>query len=182
MTESAPLTIRLNAADNVAVTRARIEAGSDIPGEDVVATQEIPAGHKIATAPIATGEPIRKYNQIIGFAAADIAAGRPPRQVTLGDRGQFLCDYIELLLNERVNEGEGFRHFAPGTGAGTAVSSGVARGRDRWVINKVRALCAWYSKGLDDGSHLRSRVNSALSLGELREIVDEFFFAVPVAS
>ena len=45
--------------------------------------------------------------------AADIAAGRPPRQVTLRERGQFLYDYIELLLNERVNEGEGFRHFAP---------------------------------------------------------------------
>jgi hypothetical protein len=47
------------------------------------------------------------------------------------------------------------------------------------VINKVRALCSWYSKGLDEGSHLRSCVNSALSLGELREIVDEFFFADP---
>ncbi len=124
--------------------------------------------------------------------AADIAAGRPPRQVTLRERGQFLCDYIELLLNERLNEGEGFRHFAPGTGvdspadtagrrvAGNAVGNTIARGRDRWVINKVRALCSWYSKGLDDGSHLRSRVNSALSLGELREIVDEFFFAAPV--
>ena len=124
--------------------------------------------------------------------AADIAAGRPPRQVTLRERGQFLCDYIELLLNERVNEGEGFRHFAPGasadspagTDAGHVVSNGVgktvARGRDRWVINKVRALCSWYSKGLDDGSHLRSRVNSALSLGELHEIIDEFFFAAPV--
>ena len=124
--------------------------------------------------------------------AADIAAGRPPRQVTLRERGQFLCDYIELLLNERLNEGEGFRHFAPGTGVdspadtagrrvvGNAVGNTIARGRDRWVINKVRALCSWYSKGLDDGSHLRSRVNSALSLGELREIVDEFFFAAPV--
>ena len=48
------------------------------------------------------------------------------------------------------------------------------------MINKVRALCSWYSKGLDDGSHLRSRVNSAQSLGELREIIDEFFFAAPV--
>jgi tRNA-dihydrouridine synthase len=119
--------------------------------------------------------------------AADIAAGRPPRQVTLHERGQFLCDYIELLLNERVDEGEGFRHFAPcssvdspaGTAAGNTVGNTVARGRDRWVINKVRALCAWYSKGLDDGSHLRLRVNSALSLGELRDIVDEFFFAPP---
>src|SRR5689334_7495475 len=35
--------------------------------------------------------------------AADLAAGRPPRSVSLHDRGQFLCDYIELLLNERVN-------------------------------------------------------------------------------
>jgi tRNA-dihydrouridine synthase B len=115
--------------------------------------------------------------------AADISAGRLPRQVTLGDRGQFLCDYIELLLNERVSEGEGFRHFAPGSrpGVGTGISIGVARGRDRWVINKVRALCSWYSRGLDEGSHLRSRVNKALSLGELREIVDEFFFAGPVA-
>jgi len=109
--------------------------------------------------------------------AADIAAGRSRRVVTLRERGQFLCDYIELLLNERVNEGEGFRHFAPGNVAGAPVE--VARGRDRWVINKTRALCAWYSRGLEGGSHLRTRVNSAASLAELHEIVEEFFFAVP---
>ena len=44
----------------------------------------------------------------------------------------------------------------------------AARGRERWVINKVRALCTWYSKGLDAGSHLRTRVNTAASLGQLR--------------
>ena len=49
------------------------------------------------------------------------------------------------------------------------------------MINKVRALCAWYSRGLDGGSHLRTRVNAAASLGELREIVDEFFLAAAVA-
>lgn len=75
MTETAPLTIRLNAADNVVVARGQVEAGTDIPGEGVVAAGPIPAGHKIATVPIAAGEPIRKYNQIIGFASADIAAG-----------------------------------------------------------------------------------------------------------
>jgi altronate hydrolase len=75
MTETAPLTIRLNAADNVVVARAKIEAGTDIPGEGVAAAAPIPAGHKIATASIAAGESIRKYNQIIGFASADIAAG-----------------------------------------------------------------------------------------------------------
>ena len=55
-----------------------------------------------------------------------------------------------------------------------------ARGRERWVINKVRALCAWYSKGLEGGSILRSRVNTADSLAQLDEIIDEFFAAEPV--
>jgi tRNA-dihydrouridine synthase len=47
------------------------------------------------------------------------------------------------------------------------------------VINKVRALCAWYSKGLDGGSLLRSRVNTADSLAALDEIIDAFFEAEP---
>ena len=44
------------------------------------------------------------------------------------------------------------------------------------MINKLRALCAWYSKGIDCGSHLRVRVNAATSISELRDIVNEFFF------
>ena len=108
--------------------------------------------------------------------AADIAAGRPPRQVSLEERGQFLRDYIEMLLNERVDEREGFRHRVPGT-----PDDGPARGRERWVINKLRALCGWYSKGLDGGSQLRVRVNSAATISELRDIIDTFFFAPVVA-
>ena len=50
-----------------------------------------------------------------------------------------------------------------------------ARGHERWVINKLRALCSWYSKGLDGGSQLRVRVNSAERVSQLREIVEEFF-------
>jgi tRNA-dihydrouridine synthase B len=110
--------------------------------------------------------------------AADLAAGRTPRAVTLQERGEFLCTYVEMLLNERVDESAGFRHVAPGT----HITGAPARGRERWVINKVRALCAWYSKGLDNGSQLRARVNVASNLGELRAIVDEFFFGVAVAS
>jgi nifR3 family TIM-barrel protein len=106
--------------------------------------------------------------------AADVAAGGRPRTITLEDRGRFLLDYIQLLLNERVNEATGFRHEAPGV----AAAPEKARGRERWVINKIRALCSWYSKGFDNGSHMRVRVNSCESVGQLREIVDEFFFAV----
>jgi hypothetical protein len=84
-------------------------------------------------------------------------------------RGQFLEEYIDLLLADRAAEREGFRHTAPGA------PHEPARGHERWVINKLRALCAWYSKGLDGGSHLRIRVNAAESVGQLREIIDEFF-------
>jgi tRNA-dihydrouridine synthase B len=109
--------------------------------------------------------------------AADLAAGRTPRVVTLAERGQFLLDYIELLVNERVNEAAGFRHVAPTADAMVDAVVMPARGRERWVINKVRALMSWYSKGLEGGSHLRVRVNSAESLPHLRAIIDDFFFA-----
>ena len=102
--------------------------------------------------------------------AADIAAGRAPREITLAERGQFLLDYIDLLVNERVGESEGFRHVA-----GEDQPPREARGRERWVINKLRALCAWYSKGIDAGSHFRVRVNSVTSLPALRETIQEFF-------
>jgi altronate hydrolase len=75
MTETTLLTIRLNAADNVVVARSEIAAGTAVPGEDVTATDAIPAGHKIATAEIGSGDPIRKYNQIIGFASTSIVPG-----------------------------------------------------------------------------------------------------------
>ena len=109
--------------------------------------------------------------------AADLAAGRRPREVTLRERGEFLHEYIDLLLNERVNEAAGFRHVAPAHSR-TSASAPPAVGRERWVINKLRALCAWYSKGLDGGSHLRVQVNSATSIAQLRAIVDGFFFDV----
>jgi len=105
--------------------------------------------------------------------AADIAAGRQPAEIPAQERGQFLLDYIDLLLNERVGEAEGFRHVAPGDAS--AVTHAPARGRERWVINKIRALNSWYTKGLDNGSHLRVAVNAAESIPHLRAIIEGFF-------
>ena len=67
--------VRLHPKDNVVVARRDIAAGATIDEEDVTARAAIPAGHKIATAPIAAGEPVRKYDQIIGFARSAIAVG-----------------------------------------------------------------------------------------------------------
>jgi altronate hydrolase len=76
MPESPPLTIRLNAEDNVVVARAEILPGTEIPGEAVVVRDTIPAGHKIATRAVAAGELLRKYGQIIGIASDGIEPGR----------------------------------------------------------------------------------------------------------
>ncbi len=67
--------IRLHPRDNVVVARTDIALGEPIPGENLVSRSQVPAGYKIAARPIAGGEPILKYNVVVGFAAADIAPG-----------------------------------------------------------------------------------------------------------
>jgi tRNA-dihydrouridine synthase B len=110
--------------------------------------------------------------------AADLAAGRVPRQISPAERGQFLLNYVDLLMNERLGEAEGFRHVAPGQ---VALPAAPARGHDRWVINKLRALNSWYTKGLDNGSHLRVAINASESIPQLRAVIEDFFFAQPHA-
>jgi tRNA-dihydrouridine synthase B len=116
--------------------------------------------------------------------AADLAAGRTPREVTLDDRGRFLLEYIDLLTGERLREADGFRHVAPGTDAPRQLSTQAPSwSHDRWVVNKLRALASWYTKGLDNGSHLRTAINRAESLAELRDVIAVFFGqAVPSAA
>ncbi|MGI9401696.1 MAG: UxaA family hydrolase [Rhizobiaceae bacterium] len=65
--------IRLDSADNVVTATRPLEAGVDV--ENVVTTSMVPRGHKLAANRIAAGEPVRKYAQIIGYAASDIEPG-----------------------------------------------------------------------------------------------------------
>ena len=109
--------------------------------------------------------------------ASALAAGRAPREITMDERGRFLLEYIELLQNERVHEPKGFRHVAPGMTPATT----AARGHDRWVINKLRALNSWYTKGIENGSHLRVKVNAAESIPHLRAVIEDFFMAGQMA-
>jgi tRNA-dihydrouridine synthase B len=105
--------------------------------------------------------------------ATDLLSGRPPRVVTPEERARFLLDYIDLLLDDRSRERDGFRHVAPGQLE--PVVDPRAKSRERWVVNKVRALCTWYTKGLDGGSHLRIAVNAAPTIDAVRDLVDRFF-------
>jgi tRNA-dihydrouridine synthase B len=113
-------------------------------------------------------------NPWIFSQAAAALAGREPVQISPAERGRFLLAYMDLLLRERVDEETGFRHTAPGLAEGSPPPT--ARGRERWVINKLRALGSWYTKGLDGGSHLRVAINSAQSIPHLRGLIENFFF------
>jgi nifR3 family TIM-barrel protein len=108
------------------------------------------------------------------FAQASAAmAGRTPADIPMADRGKFLLEYIDLLLAEGVDEADGFRHVAPGQGS--IAPAGPARGHERWVINKLRALCSWYTKGLIGGSDLRVKVNHTDSIAQLKDTISAFF-------
>jgi altronate hydrolase len=83
--------IRLHPADSVVIARAMLLPGAPV-ADSVTATERIPPGHKVAVREIKEGEPIRKYNQIIGFATKSISAGEHVHVHNLG-MADFVKDY-----------------------------------------------------------------------------------------
>jgi len=86
--------IRLHPADDVVIARSQLMSGNQIEG--VAVRGLIPPGHKIATRTIQMGEPVRRYNQIIGFASQAIAAGEHVHVHNLNmgpEKGNFARDY-----------------------------------------------------------------------------------------
>jgi altronate hydrolase len=78
MFKAAPIdVVMLHAGDNVCVAARDLAAGAPIApaGQSVELTEAVRLGHKIAIAPIASGQPVVKYGQIIGFAECAIAPG-----------------------------------------------------------------------------------------------------------
>ena len=69
------MTIRLHEEDNVVVARSDLPIGARLEPEGLVCRSQVSAGFKVAARNIAKGEPIRKYNVVIGFAATEIPAG-----------------------------------------------------------------------------------------------------------
>jgi len=99
---------------------ARIAADLSIPvfgSGDCVEPEQIVSRMRDGVEGVLVGRGVLRNPWILA-QAVDLAAGRPAPPATLEDRGQFLLDYIELLLHERVRE-ERISH-------------------DKWVINKIR--------------------------------------------
>jgi tRNA-dihydrouridine synthase B len=162
----------------------RVAAGVRIPvfgsGDCIEPAQLVEKLAAGAVAGVLVGRGALRNPWIFEQAAA-LRLGELAREVTPAERGQFLLEYIDLLLQERIDEAAGFRHIAPGEGVSEqggpfdGAQGKPARGHHRWVINKLRALNSWYTKGIDNGSHLRVAINAADSIPHLRQIILDFF-------
>src|SRR5262245_61965746 len=79
-------TVVLRPEDDVAVAKAELAAGTIL--EDgptrIEVRQDIKPGHKVARRAVATGSPVRRYGQVIGFATRDIAIGDHVHTQNLG--------------------------------------------------------------------------------------------------
>jgi len=67
--------IRLHPNDNIVVARVDVAIGTPVPSENMSIRSQVPAGYKIAAEKITAGQPILKYNVIVGFANTDIEPG-----------------------------------------------------------------------------------------------------------
>lgn len=72
-----PRALVLNPADNVAVAVVGLKAGEQVAAGDATVTlrDDVRFGHKFALRPLAAGEQVRKYDEVIGLASAAIGAG-----------------------------------------------------------------------------------------------------------
>ncbi len=111
---TAPRTLRLDPRDNVVVAVDTVPPGATV--ETIAASARVPRGHKIATVKIASGEPVRKFGQIIGFASEDIAPGQHVHTHNCGfaafDRDYAFCQDAreeQLLPPEARATFQGFR-------------------------------------------------------------------------
>jgi altronate hydrolase len=85
-------TIRLHPADDVVIARQQLVSGTVLLDEKVTISGLIPPGHKVATHAIRVGEPVKRYNQIIGFAKRPIGPGEHVHLHNLA-MGEFDRDY-----------------------------------------------------------------------------------------
>lgn len=83
-----PIFIRLHPNDDVVIATAQLMPGTRLEAENLAVRSLVPPGHKVAAHDIKQGEAVRRYNQVIGFAKADIAAGEHVHVQNLG-MGEF---------------------------------------------------------------------------------------------
>jgi altronate dehydratase len=95
--------IVLNQNDNVGVSQFIIPEKTKIEGHDISTIDPIPFGHKVCLKSINKGDPIIKYDQIIGFALDDIRPGEHVHSHNLEFR-EFKRDFKVTNKKNIINE------------------------------------------------------------------------------
>jgi altronate hydrolase len=103
-----PQFIKLGNKDDVAVALIPLKAGELNAEFGISALSDIPPGHKMALHSIAVGHPIRKFNQIIGFAAKSIEKGElvHSHNLVVGDFAREYAIGTETSPTARTPPGE----------------------------------------------------------------------------
>lgn len=125
---------------------------------DIVTPEQIVEKLESGVAGVLVGRGVLRNPWILA-QGADLLSGHDARVVTSRERGQFLLDYIDLLQCERIRDEDRPEDRA------------AAKGHDRWVINKIRALGGYYTKGFEGGAEFRNALNRVESIDALRELV-----------
>ena len=98
--------IVLNKNDNVGVSQFIIPEKTKINGQEIRTIDPIPFGHKVCLKSINKGEPIIKYDQIIGFASKNINAGEHVHSHNLEFREfkrSFRVQNKKTIVDEKVD-------------------------------------------------------------------------------
>ena len=95
--------IVLNGNDNVGVSQFIIPEKTKIEGHDISTLDPIPFGHKVCLKEIKKGDPIIKYDQIIGFALNDIKPGEHVHSHNLEFR-EFKRDFKVTDKSNNIEE------------------------------------------------------------------------------
>jgi len=114
---------------------ARIAADLTIPvfgSGDCVEPTQVVERMKSGVDGVLVGRGVLRNPWILA-QAADLAAARAPREVTLEERGRFLLEYLDLLETERVREAQGFR---PASTIGNAPRATI----DGWSTSFARSV------------------------------------------
>lgn len=143
--EKSPV-IRLDEKDNIVVARVPVMKGTEIKAEGITAQSDIPLGHKIAACPIKKGDPVFKYNTIIGYASRDVVPGTHMHNDTIefgkvSREYDFCADYrpVELIPKEKRMTFQGFVRENGEVGTRNYIAVAVASNCSATVVRKITA-------------------------------------------
>lgn len=109
--------LRLHPADNVVIAREKLAAGARLSAESVGVREAVPAGHKLATRRIASGDAVIKGGMTIGLASRDIEPGDrvDARNVARGD-GRAVAAVETPPVHSRPPQSAAFQGIVRGDG------------------------------------------------------------------